>query len=91
VANLIEVKDQQKLLDELVQIEQALRAGAALIPHKYIKAGTKCRVMAGPLTDLQGIVVKAKNATRLVLQIDMLGQAASVEIDTDMIEIVDNG
>ena len=91
VANLIEVKDQQKLLDELVQIEQALQAGAPLTPHKYIKTGTKCRVMAGPLTDLQGIVVKAKKATRLVLQIDMLGQAASVEIDIDMLEFLDNG
>jgi transcriptional antiterminator RfaH len=89
VANLIEVKDQQKLLKELLQIEQALRAGAPLIPHKYIEKGQKCRVMAGPLLGLQGIVVKTKGATRLVLQVDMLGQAASVEIDIDMIETVD--
>ena len=44
--------------------------------------------MAGPLLGLQGIVVKARGATRLVLQVDMLGQAASVEIDIDMIEVV---
>jgi transcription antitermination factor NusG len=89
VANLIEVKDQQKLIEELEQIEQALRAGAPLAPHKYIRTGQVCRVIAGPLADLQGIIVKAKNATRLVLQIDMLGQAASVEIDADMIEPVE--
>lgn len=89
VANLIRVKDQQKLLDELLQIEQALRAGADLRPHRYIKVGQHCRVIAGPLADLQGIVTMAKNAARLVLQIDMLGQATSVEIDTDMIELVD--
>jgi len=89
VANIIEVKDQQKLLDELLQIEQALRAGAPLTPYKYIKAGQRCRVIAGPLLGLEGIVVKTKNVMRLVLQIDMLGQAASVEIDIDMIEIID--
>lgn len=89
VANLLEVKDQQRLLDELLQFEQALRAGAPLTPYKYIKAGQCCRVIAGPLADLHGVVVKTKNATRLVLQIDMLGQAASVEIDIDMIEILD--
>jgi len=89
VANLIEVKDQQKLLKELIQIEQALRAGAPLIPHKYIKTGQMCRVIAGPLLGLQGIVVRTKGAMRLVLQVDMLGQAASVEIDIDMIEAVD--
>ena len=89
VANLIEVKDQERLLEELLQIERALRAGAPLAPHKYIKAGQLCRVIAGPLAELQGIVVKAKAVTRLVLQIDMLGQATSVEIDTDMIEFLD--
>jgi len=89
VANVIEVKDQKKLVDELVQIEQALRAGAPLVPHKYLKAGQHCRVIAGPLMDLQGLIVRAKNATRLVLQVDMLGQAASVEMDMDMIEILD--
>jgi len=89
VANLIEVKDQEKLLKELLQIEQALQAGAPLIPHKYIKTGQKCRVMAGPLLGLQGVVVKTRGTMRLILQVDMLGQAASVEIDIDMIEVVD--
>lgn len=89
VAKLIEVNDQQKLLTELLQIELALRAGVPLVPHKYLKAGRRCCVIAGPLADLQGIVVTTKNAARLVLQIDMLGQATSVEIDVDMIEPLD--
>ena len=89
VASLIEVKNQQRLLEELLQIERALRAGAPLAPHKLEKAGQHCRVIAGPLADLQGIVLKTKTITRLVLQIDMLGQAASVEIDADMIEILE--
>lgn len=89
VANLIEVKDQETLLEELVQIERALRAGAPLVPYKYIKAGERCRVIAGPLADLYGVVVKTRNVMRLVLQVDILGQATSVEIDADMIEVLD--
>ncbi len=89
VANLIEVKNQAKLIEELSQIELALKTGSDLAPHKYIKTGQRCRVTAGALADLQGIVIKTKGAARLVLQIDMLGQAASVEIDVDMIEIVE--
>jgi transcription antitermination factor NusG len=89
VANLIDVKDQQKLVRELQQIEQALRAGVPITPHKYLKEGQKCRVMAGPLMGLQGVVVRSPGTTRLVLQVDMLGQAASVEIDVDMIEPID--
>jgi transcriptional antiterminator RfaH len=89
VANLIEVKDQQRLVDELVQIEKAVRAGAPLTPHLYINEGQWCRVIAGPLMGLEGFVVQAKSNTRLVLQIDMLGQAASVEIGIEMIEVID--
>jgi len=89
VAGVIEVKNQDKLLDELVQFERALRAGAPLTPYKYIKAGQRCRVIAGPLLGLEGIVIQIKNVARLLLQIDMLGQAASVEIDIDLIEPID--
>lgn len=89
VANIIQVEDQERLIGELEQIEQALRAGTPLTPYKYIKAGQRCRVIAGPLIDLQGIAVRTKSSTRLILQIDMLGQAASVEIDLDIIEILD--
>jgi transcriptional antiterminator RfaH len=91
VANLIEVKDQQRLLNELSQIERALRAGAPLVPHKYLKTGQHCQVIGGPLTGLQGIVVRTKTAARLVLRVDILGQATSVEIDADMIEFLENG
>ncbi|MHC4708310.1 MAG: transcription termination/antitermination NusG family protein [Planctomycetota bacterium] len=91
VASLIEVKDQQRLCAELLQIERALRAGAPLLPHKYVQTGQHCRVIAGPLADLQGVIVQTKTVTRLVLQVDMLGQATGVEIDADMIEVLDEG
>jgi len=89
IANIIEVEDQEKLLQELLQIEKAINSGVSLQPHKYIKKGQHCRVTAGPLANLAGIVVETKGSARLVLQIDMLGQAASVEIDTDTIEIIE--
>jgi transcription antitermination factor NusG len=89
VANLIVVKDQGRLIEEISQIEQALLSGANLSQHNYIKQGQRVRVIGGALAGLQGIVEKTKNATRLVLQIDMLGQAASVEMDADMIELVE--
>jgi transcriptional antiterminator RfaH len=89
VANLIEVKDQERLLRELLQFERAIRAGAPLAPHKYLKAGQRCQVTAGPLLGLEGILQQTRTATRLILQIDILGRATSVEIDADMIEIVE--
>jgi len=86
VANLLEVPDQDEFVKELTRIERAIRAGSPLTPHHYIEKGQWCRVIAGPLLGLEGFVVQTKGRTRLVLQIDILGQAASVEIDVDMIE-----
>jgi transcription termination/antitermination protein NusG len=89
VANIIDVRDQRRLIEELSQIEQAIAGGANLSPHNYLKVGQKCKVIGGALAGLSGIVEKTRNETRLVLQIDMLGQAASVDIGTDMIEVVE--
>jgi len=83
VVHLLEVPDQDGFLGELSRIERAISAGAPLVPHKYIEKGQWCRVIAGPLLGLEGIVVQNRGNTRLVLQIDILGQAASVEIDID--------
>ncbi len=89
VANIITVRDQQLLLEELLQIEKAIQSGQDLQPHPYIKTGQHCRVNSGALLGLEGIAVEIKGQTRLVLQVDMLGQATSVEVDADSIEITD--
>ena len=89
VANIIEVNDQARLIKDLLPIERVLDQGTPLQPHKYIKAGEKYRVIAGPLMGAEGIVAKTTKETRLVLQVDMLGQATSVQINTDMIEPVE--
>jgi transcriptional antiterminator RfaH len=88
-ASLIEVVDQQTFLKQISQIECAIKSGAAISQHKHIKQGQKCQVLSGSLKGLLGIVDKSKNETRLILQIDMLGQAASVEIDYDLIEPIE--
>jgi transcription antitermination factor NusG len=89
IANVIDVYDQQQLVTELGQIEYALKAGVTLTTHDYIKVGKKCKVTAGALMGLVGVVVRNISGVRLVLQVDMLGQAASVEIDNEVLEVID--
>ena len=89
VANIIVVNDQELLVKNLLPIERLLVEGADLKPHKYIETGRKCRVVAGPLLGTEGIVEQSSKQTRLVLQVEMLGQATSVEIETDYIELID--
>jgi transcriptional antiterminator RfaH len=89
VANIIEAIDQEKLIKELAQIEQVIKSGLEIQSHKLIKEGQKCRVTSGPLKNTEGIVQKTKTSARLILNVEMLGQAASVEVDMDTIEIID--
>ena len=89
VASLIKVEDQQLFVCELEPIEKVLTCGLALEPHNYIDAGQRCRVIAGPLMGTEGIVTKTQNQTRLVLQVDILGKATCLEIDSDMLELID--
>lgn len=88
-ANIIEVIDQEKLIKELAQIEQVIKSGMTIQPHKFIKEGQRCRVTSGPLKNTEGIVQKTKTTPRLILNVEMLGQAASVEVDMDNIEVID--
>lgn len=88
VASLIEVKNQDRLIYDLLPIEKALKSGAELAPHNYIKAGQRCKVIAGPLMGTEGLVSNDQNKTKLVLQVDMLGKATCLEIDSSLLEII---
>jgi len=88
VASLLLVKDQQHLIEDLLPIEKALLSGAELVPYNYIKAGQRCKVIAGPLMGTEGFVANDQSKTRLVLQVDILGKSTCLEIDSSLLEIV---
>jgi len=86
IAQVIEVINQDAFIKEISQIHQALARGAPLDPHPYLKKGDRCRVISGPLIGMEGILLAKKKLTKLILQIDILGQAAAVEIHPDLLE-----
>lgn len=89
VANVIAVVDQERLVEELAQIERALSSPAGLDPFPYLKEGLRCRIKAGPLAGVAGLIVRRGGITRLVLQIEMLGQAVATEIAPELLEPLD--
>jgi len=89
VANVIPVPNQQQLVYELGQIESALKARTGLDPFPYLKRGRRCWVRSGPLRGTQGILMERRGVTRLVLQIQILGQAVATEVDPSVVEPVD--
>jgi transcription antitermination factor NusG len=89
VAKIIRVSQQDHLDRELKNIRLALEGKATLDPYPYLKTGSRAEVKFGPMRGLQGIVEQRLGMTRLVLQIDMLGQAVSLEIDGSLLDPLD--
>jgi hypothetical protein len=56
--------------------------------HPYLKCGNWVRVKSGPLTGIEGILVRKKNISRLVLSVEILGTAAAIEVAAFQVEAV---
>lgn len=89
VCQTIEVADQAKLIAELSAIEQALAGKAMLDPYQFAAVGRRCRITAGPFQGIEGVVVSRKKLAQVVLEVSMLGQGASMEIDPALLEPLD--
>ncbi len=85
----IAVADQSEFIRELSSIERAINGDAEISPYPHPAKGTKCRIIAGSLKGLEGIVIQDAKKTRMVLDVNILGQGAAVEIDADLIEAID--
>ena len=67
---------------EIASIRTALESTATILPYPYLRQGQRVRITTGPLTDLEGVLVRKKeNKGLLVLSIDLLQRAAAVEVD----------
>jgi len=83
----IEVVDQDGLKQELSRIEKALLSKAIIDNYPRLPVGGRCRIISGPMTGIEGVVVERKDSqARMVLEVTILGQGAVVEIDADLLE-----
>jgi transcription antitermination factor NusG len=88
VAKIIPVFNQDQLNRELVNLRLALEAGDTIDPYPFLKKGVRVEVTSGPLRGLEGLIEEKCGAHRLILQIEMLGQAVSLEIGASQLEVV---
>lgn len=86
LCGIINVLDQELLIGQLLVIEKALRHKMTLDPYPFAAAGQPCRVTAGPFAGIEGKVTRWSQTARLVIEIGILGQAAVMEIDADLLE-----
>ena len=88
VANVLEPDNQEKLVRDLRQVEQALQVSQGLETYPYIKRGRRVRIKRGPFRGVEGIVSKRRSKFRVVLNVDFIQKALAVEVDADAVEPV---
>jgi transcription antitermination factor NusG len=73
---------------EIEAIRRVVESGTRVEAHPFLKGGNWVRVKCGPLTGIEGILVRKKSVSRLVLSVEILGTAASIEVAAFQVEAV---
>ncbi len=66
---------------EIDSVRQLIDSELAFDPCPHIKEGMMAEVKAGPLKGVVGRLIRKGAHARLVLSVDLIGQAVSVEVD----------
>ena len=68
---------------EIEVLRNGLEQGIYALPHPYLRAGRRVRVIRGPLAGAHGILVRKKDKLRFVISIDVLMRSVAVELDAE--------
>ncbi|HUZ47365.1 MAG TPA: UpxY family transcription antiterminator [Terriglobia bacterium] len=74
---------------DIEAVRSCLGRGPRFEPHPYLPAGRRVRVARGALEGLEGIVIRRKSRTRLVVSLDIILRSVAVEVEARDLEPVD--
>jgi len=75
--------------DEISRIRTIQASGLPAQPWPYVRVGQKARIEWGSLAGLEGVLIREKDALRVVVSVELLRRAVAVEIGRDMIRAVE--
>lgn len=93
VLQLVESAGQPAVIPEgqIHSLQIALNNSLQIEAHEYLSVGDAVRVVRGPIAGAEGILVRMRgNRERLVIRIDYVNQALSIEVDADCVEPVND-
>jgi transcription elongation factor/antiterminator RfaH len=71
---------------EIETLRRGLTAAAAVHPHPYLQAGRKVRIRRGALDGVEGIFVRRRGQTRVVLSVSLIQRSVAIEIEEADVE-----
>jgi transcription antitermination factor NusG len=88
VVRILPVENQDQLIRELAQVRQALSIDPTLDACAAFQSGKRVLIRKGPFQGLEGLVQTVKGRTKVVLNVEMIGRALSVEVGIEFLESV---
>jgi transcription antitermination factor NusG len=73
---------------EIEALRASLESGVRAEPHPYLAAGRRVRLKSGPLTGMQGILLRRKGNFRVVISIELIQRSLVVQVDAADVETV---
>lgn len=71
---------------EIRNLQIAMAARRGIEPHTFCRIGEPVRIVRGPLCGIEGTLVRQSSGCRVVVAVQMLARAASVEVHVAEIE-----
>lgn len=73
---------------EIASIQAILASGLPVEPWPHLKAGDIVLVEDGPLRGLEGVLLQSKDATRVVVSVELLQRSIAVEIEREALALL---
>jgi len=85
VARTIPVANQAELHQDLFHVHKLLTTDAAALPETYLQPGSPVEIVHGPLSGMQGKLISRGKNLKFYIEVRMLQQGVSVEIESWMV------
>jgi transcription antitermination factor NusG len=86
LVRVIDVADQDGIHHDLRQIHQMLASGLAVVPEPVVPVGARVRILTGPLTGIEGTVIRRGKRDQFVAVVHFLGSGATVDLEDWQVE-----
>ena len=73
---------------EVEMVRRIVASGHLFEPWPYFRLGDRVRIASGALTGIEGTLVREKTLARVVVNVELLHRAVSVEMDRDVLSPV---
>jgi transcription antitermination factor NusG len=89
VVRILIPADDAGLLRDLDQVEKALAVDPTLGACASLGAGRRVRITGGPFLGVEGIVSAVRGQAKVMLNVEIIGQAVAVEVGPEYLEPAD--